>query len=132
MATSSQLGDLLRDAAVGKFPSPSGNVTILPRPEGAFGAVVAFASYNVVACDLPPAEILGQLTPNDLGAPINTAFVCWLAGRLGMEPGNHLLVLAAVGSSEAPALPLRLREDLRQHARLERAQRYRTDVRVYS
>ena len=75
---------ILVEAAAGRPPAPDGSITVLPPLEGPVDAVCSFPAHNVLAIDLPREELLAQLDPKDLGAPMNASFLAWVAGRWEM------------------------------------------------
>jgi hypothetical protein len=125
--------DLLTEAACGRPPAADGSVVVMPAP-GPVSAVLAFTAHHVIAADIDADEVARRLPPDDLGAPMSPAFLLWLAGWLGAEPGVHDVLLAAESSPDAgdggPALTER--EDLDDHPRVQRAARYRPRHRVWS
>jgi GNAT superfamily N-acetyltransferase len=124
--------DFLLAAAAGRFPPADAVVEVLGSPPGPSDAVVAFTAHHVVAADVPVQEILARLDPDDIGAPMGTWFLTWLAGRLGAEPGMLDAVLVADPVARPPALPTVPRDDLADHPRVARAIQYRTGVRVFA
>ena len=151
---------MLARAAAGSPPPADGSVTVVPRAAGgAVAAVLGFTAHHVVAADVDPRWVRSVLPAGSLSAPMSARFLAALADRVGAEPGAYdvVLVAAAGPSRSAPrvltaapsraadgqpsartaevgprAAPLELRpvagED---HARLRRAERYRSDVRAY-
>jgi GNAT superfamily N-acetyltransferase len=120
---------LLDEAARGRFPAPDGSVDVVPSPPGPVDAVVGFTAHHVVAADVDEQEVRQQLDPEDIGAAALAPFITWLGRRLDADPGQLDLVLAA---SASPAeLELVEAVDGGGHPRVARADRYRTDVRVY-
>ncbi|HEX2766767.1 MAG TPA: GNAT family N-acetyltransferase [Candidatus Limnocylindria bacterium] len=124
------LGRLLADAADGRFPPPDLGVEVAGPPVGRSDAVVAFSAHNVVAAPVDPAEVLALLDPNDPGAAMGAPFLSWLADRLRTRVGSLdvVMVADALAASDLPLSPL---DDAKAHARVERALRYRDDVRVF-
>jgi hypothetical protein len=111
---------ILEDAARGRFPPPDGTVLVLPPPPGRSDAVVAFTAHHVVAADVPPAEVVRRLSPEDLGAPMSPDCLAWLGRRLGSTAGMTDLVLVAFGTREA-GRDLHPRRDLHSHPREARS-----------
>lgn len=104
----------------------------MPAPPGRSDAVIAFTAHQVIAAEIDPDEALAHLPSPDFGAPLNAEFLAWLGRRLGSPPGSLDVVLAAPGLPGASADPL-LRETGRgTHDRVDRAERHREDVSVYS
>jgi GNAT superfamily N-acetyltransferase len=125
-----QLADLLDAAARGVFPAPDGRVEVVPSPPGLSDAVIAFTAHTVVAADVDADHVAAQLPAENLSAPLQPPFLSWLAGQLGSEAGS-LDVLLVAGRAEAPQIELEELDDA-DHARLRRAHRYRSEVRVHA
>jgi hypothetical protein len=104
----------------------------LPAPPGRSDAVIAFTAHHVIAADVDPDEVLARLPSRDLGAPVNAEFLAWLGRRLGSPPGSLDVVLAAPGLPSASADTLLHHAGRRTHDRVDRAERYREEVSVYS
>jgi hypothetical protein len=120
-------------AALGRglYPPFDGLTEILPRPPGADAAVIAFTGHHVVAADVATGWVERFCPPGDLLTPISPAFLSALGNRTGCRPRSTCLVLCATGQAVEPALQLVQVGQDRIHPRVARAQRYRTDVRVY-
>jgi GNAT superfamily N-acetyltransferase len=122
---------LLTDAAEGRFPPADFRVEVLSSPPGRSDAVVAFSAHNVIAAGLGADEVRAHLPDDDPATPMSAPFLAWLGGRLDAPPGALDMVMVAPRSSE-PGQRLSLATDAAGgHARVERAQRYRSDVRIY-
>ncbi len=140
---------MLARVAAGSPPPADGSVTVVPRAAGgAVAAVLGYTAHHVVAADVDPGWVRSVLPAGSLSAPMSARFLAALADRVGAEPGAYDVVLVAprasraagvpapaaaeVTGAPAAAAPLELRpvagED---HARLRRAERYRSDVRAY-
>jgi hypothetical protein len=127
-----RLGELLTDAARGRFPPADFVVEVLPSPPGLTDAVVAFSGHNIVAADIDPAEVRASLPDDDPGAPMSAAFLSWLGTRIGSEPGSLDVVLVA-DHATPPGVDLEpLTDGPTAHDRVARARRYRTEVAVYA
>jgi GNAT superfamily N-acetyltransferase len=108
---------------------PPLRVVAQPSPRAA--AVVAFTGLNVVAADVDPAWVEGQLPADDLSAPLNPPFLATLEDKLGRRVNNVDLVMLAgpvVGEPEPALTPV----DDADHPRVRRARRYRDEVRVWT
>ncbi len=122
---------LLRQVASGVFPPPDGLVEVLPQPPGPVDAVLAFTAHHVVAAAVDPDWARSQLPEGDFIAPMSPRFLSALSERLGSRPGSLDAVLCATGEPGEPGVSLlELPEDI-DHPRVQRARRYRTDIRVY-
>ena len=135
------LAALLGAVAAGRFPPPDGGVTILPQPSPRDAGVIAFTAHSVIFTDADPDWVRGQLWPDDLSAALLPPFLQAICARTGRRvnnvdllclttplPGPPPLALSPVPSPAAaePALP-----GTGGKARLERALRYRDDVRAW-
>ena len=129
--TTRTLAALLARVERGEWPPADPWLSLLPAPSPATAAVVAFAGHVVVAADLDPDWVHGQLPDGDLSAPLNPPFLRACEQRLGRR------VNAVDGLYLAPYRPgppgLRVREaaDL-DHPRVRRARRYRPEVRIWT
>jgi GNAT superfamily N-acetyltransferase len=131
MTLSHELLDLLISAARGRFPPADWSVDVMGEPPGPADAVVALTAHHVIASSVGRAEILDQLPSGELDGPMQAAFLSWLGTRLATRPGMIDVVLAAdPHGHDGP--PLREQPELATHPRVQRATRYRTDVRLYS
>jgi len=119
---------LLADAAAGRFPAQDGAVLVTGPPPGPVHAVVGFTGFHVIASSAPEKAIRGWLDPEeDLGAPMDAAFLTWLGDRIGRRAGTLDAVLAITGTGDHPGWE-RSDDD---HPRVRRARRYRDTVAVY-
>ncbi len=122
------LREMLHAAAGGELPAPDGRMDVLPPPDGAAGAVVAFTAHHVVAADVTREEVLARVPAGDLDAPLGVPFLTWLSEHIGARPDGVDVVLVA---DPVPGLvSLRPLADS-DHPRARRARRVRTDVSVY-
>ncbi|MEV4473675.1 GNAT family N-acetyltransferase [Nonomuraea sp. NPDC049504] len=125
------LVEVLRDAEGGRFPAADGGVTIVAQPSARDLGVISFTAHAVVFADVDHAWIRERLRPGDLSAPLGPPFLQELAALTGRAAGSHDLLAAATPLPGPAPLPL---EELRDsgHPRVERARRYRDDVRVWT
>ncbi len=128
----SVLASMLDEAAHGRFPAPDGACDVVGPPRGRCDAVVAFTGHFVVAADVTETEVTSAL-PAQLGAPMSTAFLAWLASRLATVAGSHDVLLSAIahGGGSAGLDPIDL-EDAAAHPRVARAARYRDELRAWN
>lgn len=129
----------------GIYPGADGLTEVMPRPEGAVGAVLTFTGHIIVAANVDPEWVRSRCPPGDFLTPVSPSFLLELGERLGHAPGSHCLVLCSAGEEGEPDLPLALVDPEYVHPRpacrhsvgsgsfqaVERANRRRTDVRVY-
>jgi hypothetical protein len=101
----------------------------MPSPRAA--AVVSFPGHIVVAADVEPAWVTGQLPDFDLSAPLNPPFLGALAAKLDRRVNNIDMVMIAAHAPGPPDLSLTAVDD-QDHPRVRRARRYRHDVRIWT
>jgi len=123
--------ELLHAAARGAFPPEDGRTDVVGAVAGAPAAVLSFTAHHVVAADVPAAEVLERVDPQDLKGPLAPGALTWLAGRTGLVAGS-LDVLMAWLPDRAGGPALEVREiEADDHPRVVRARRWRRDLRVY-
>jgi hypothetical protein len=130
------LADILRGIENGVFPAPDLSVTLVPPPSPRYNCVVALTAHIVIAADVTPEWVAERVAPGDLSAPLNPPFL----HALELETGRRVNAIDAM--LLAPALTDRLErtaatEGLTEltdpdHPRVDRAWRYRDDVRAYA
>jgi RimJ/RimL family protein N-acetyltransferase len=121
---------LLDDAAAGKFPPADGVIEVVPSPGGRADAIVGLTGHFMLAADIDPDEVAARIPPGDLSLPMSAATLSWLAQRLESTPATFDALLCRTGSGEGA--PDWLREvDGHDHPRVERASRYRQEMRVF-
>jgi RimJ/RimL family protein N-acetyltransferase len=121
---------LLDDAAAGKFPPADGLIEVVPSPGGRADAIVGLTGHFMLAADIDPDEVAARVPPGDLSLPMSAATLSWLAQRLQSTPATFDALLCRTGSGEGA--PEWLREiDGHDHPRVERASRYRHEMRVF-
>jgi GNAT superfamily N-acetyltransferase len=126
------LADLVARAARGMPPPLDGDIDVFPSPPGPVDAVLAFTGHHVVAADVDPAWVRARLPVGDFLAPMSPRFLDELSGLTGAQPGSLDVVLAAQGRRGEPGLELTPLDAGTAHPRVERAERYRTDVRAFA
>ena len=129
------LAAILRAAERGVFPAPDLGLTVVPPPSDRESCVVSFTGHIVIAADVDPAWVAERVPDGDLSAPTNPPFLSALeklTGRRVSALDAMLLAPALADSVERDAATAGLTElhDL-DHPRVDRAWRYRDDVRVY-
>ena len=88
----------MESAARGSFPPPEWGLEFVPAPPRLLGAVVAFTGHHVIAADVSAEEASTHLDIEDIAAPFNPAFLCWLGERLGARIGHIDATLACLGT----------------------------------
>ena len=122
---------LLDDAAAGRFPLADGRIDVVPSPGGSADAIVGLTGHFMLAADIDPAEVAARVPPGDLSVPMSASTVRWLARRLDSTPATFDALLCRIGTGSG--VPEWLRAvDAHDHPRVERASRYRRDMRVYT
>ena len=124
------LAVLLDEAAHGRFPAPDGTVRVLPPLGGGLDALVSFTGTFALAAKLSQADVDARVPRGDFSIPMSPAFVHWVADRLAARAATHDVVLVAI-SPGGGANDLVDNVDVSDHPRVQRAQRYRRDVRAY-
>ena len=125
------LAALFQEAGRGVFPSTDGDVSVLRQPASGAAAVLAFTGHIVIAADVEPEWVTQQLPSADLSDYLNPPFLAALSERVSRRV--NCVDLVAYGSALAGSPPLPLTEIVdRSHPRVRRAERYRTDVRVWA
>lgn len=115
-------------AASGDFPPADATLTLLPAPAGpARAAIFATTRHHIVAADLTPSWLNGMLA-DSLAAPMSPAFLAAVEQETDLHADSVDVVLAADALDGVAALQEVGDVD---HPRLRRAQRSRTDVRVF-
>lgn len=125
------LAVLLDEAAHGRFPPPDGSVRVLPPLAGGLDALVSFTGTFALAGDLTQEEVDERAPKGEFSIPMSAPFVQWLAGRLSARPATHDAVLVTI-SQGSGATDLVDAVELLDHPRVQRALRYRRDVRAYA
>ena len=93
---------------------------------------MGFTAHHVIAAAIDAHEIRQRLDPSDLSQPMSPAFLLFLSGWLGAEPGPiDVLMVAPPADRADDSLELWRRDDLHDHPRVARAGRYRPDIVVY-
>jgi GNAT superfamily N-acetyltransferase len=129
------LADILRGIERGVFPAPDLGVTVVPAPSPRETCVVALTGHIVIAADVDPAWVAERVPAGDLSAPTNPPFLSALeefTGRRVNAIDAMLLATALTDPADRKAATVGVTElTNHDHPRVERAWRYRDDVRVY-
>lgn len=125
------LPEILARAADGQVPEPGAGPTVVPQPSPRHAGVIAFTAHNVIFADVGEDWIRSRLPEGDLSAPLNPPFLRDLEERTGRRVNNiDMLALAAPETGPAPVDLAEVTDAA--HPRVERAHRYRDDVRVWT
>jgi GNAT superfamily N-acetyltransferase len=124
------LAAILDSVANGQHPPADGGVTILPQPSARDAGVFAFTAHSVVFADADPDWIAAQLPPGDLSAALSPRFLHTLAARIGREAHQTDMLACATALPGPPPVELAIRADP-AHPRINRALRYRDDIRTW-
>jgi GNAT superfamily N-acetyltransferase len=128
------LATVFQDLGRGVVPPADGAVRVLRQPASGDAAVLAFTSHIVIAGDLEPewvTKTMAAMPTDDLSEYTNPPFLAAISERLDRRVNCVDLVAYASALAGPPPLPLTEIVD-RSHPRVGRAQRYRTDVRVWA
>jgi GNAT superfamily N-acetyltransferase len=129
------LSVLLDKAARGRFPEPDGVLHALPPLPGELQALVAFTGTFALTGGIEQTELDARVPRGEFTIPMSAEFVQWVAGRLPARPETQDLVFVAVSpgldetTDDTTGELMEIAES--SHPRVERATRYRTDVRIY-
>ncbi|WP_441247729.1 GNAT family N-acetyltransferase [Kitasatospora sp. McL0602] len=128
------LAKILEQAAVGVFPPADGSVTVVPQVSGREVGVLSFTAHAVVFTDEDPAWVRAAIAgahSDPYSAPLSPPFLTALAERTGRVVNNIDLLTVTTRLPGGPPLPLEPVTD-REHPRIQRALRYRDDVRAWT
>jgi GNAT superfamily N-acetyltransferase len=124
------LAALLDDVAAGRYPPADGTVRVIPQPSPRDAGVLAFTAHSVVFIDADPAWVRGLLPPDDLAGPVLPSFLRALGDGIGRQAtGTDMLCVAEARPGPVPIALDQL--TAARHPRVERAMRYRDDVRAW-
>jgi hypothetical protein len=127
---------LLDEAAHGRFPEPDGAIRVLPPLPGDLEALVAFTGTFVLTGALSQAAVDARVPNGEFSVPMSAEFVQWVGAGLEAKAHTQDIVFVAVSpgagdvADETAATEL-IEVPESSHPRVERATRYRRDVRVY-
>lgn len=124
-----RLRSLCESAARGEFPEPDWVLELVPAPARVVAAMCAFTGHHVLASDLPEDEVRRHLSPDDLGAPMNPAFLSWVGQRLDATVGHVDIVLAGRGTGAGSTWLCPITEPPPDNERVRRARHQRAEVR---
>lgn len=128
------LAELLERVGSGVPLPATGAVTTLSAPSGHTAAVVlGFPAHHVIAADADPAWLTSQMSGDEMTRPLKPDFLAALGEHLDAKPGGQDTLLVARGDSARIGrddMAIQADAAALNHARVERARRYRDDVRV--
>ncbi len=130
LATEARLGELLTNAAAGRFPPADGDVTIMPQPSERDAGVLSFTAHAVIFTDADPDWVRSQLPPGDLAAPLSAAFLFALASATNRKSGSLDLLCVAESLPGEPPVEL-TPQPASNHSRVLRALNYRDEVQTW-
>lgn len=129
------LADILRGIERGVFPTPDIGLTVVPAPSARESCVIAFTGHIVVAADIDAGWVAERVPPGDLSAPLNPPFLSALEQLTGRRVNGIDAMLLAPALTDvrerAEAIAGLTELTDHDHPRVERARRYRDEVRVY-
>ena len=117
---------VLADAARGVFPPADGAVDVLPVLRADIVAVTEFTAHSVLCADVHPDEVAARGL-HGYGGCTHPDVLLWLAGP-HRSIGSLDVLMVRPGTGDALAESA---DHATDHARVERAHRYRTDVRTF-
>jgi RimJ/RimL family protein N-acetyltransferase len=121
---------LLDDAAAGRFPPADGLIDVVRSPGGRADVIMGLTGHFMLAADIAPEEVATRIPPGDLSLPMSAPVLSWLAHRLESKPATFDALLCRVG--EGRGAPAWLHEiDGHDHPRVQRASRYRKEMRIF-
>jgi ribosomal protein S18 acetylase RimI-like enzyme len=124
--TTHRVGEVLAEAARGRFPEPDGTVEVVSPWLPGVEAVVSLTGRAYIATGRPTAAVLAR-RPDGFGGAVDPRFVTWLAGPAGWyDCLDVLLMSVGTGAGGPPSRP-----DLADHPRARHAGLIRADVVVY-
>jgi RimJ/RimL family protein N-acetyltransferase len=122
---------MLDAAARGCFPAPDGKLDVFPALSGPADTIVAFTGHFALAAAVSPDAVAARVPAGDFSVPMSPAFLSWVAAEIGSRPGTYDMVLCVPGRGTGRPGWLRVASEA-GHPRIERARRYRYDVRAWS
>lgn len=131
--TTMSLVSIFKNAAIGQFPTADGAVELIPAASGCRAAVVAFTNHIFIAADIQQEWLDANLDYSDISASFSPSFVSALERHIGTSADNADLVMARVGKRETTDISIH-EVDVTEfvHSRLERALRFRRNVRAFA
>lgn len=125
------LAEIIRRAEDGVLPAADGTVEVVLSPSPRAAAVVGFTAHFVVAADVDEAWVRERVPDGDLTAPMSPLFLHSLESHLGRHVSCIDMMCMAPPLTGPP--PIDLEEvTSSNHPRVQRAMRYRDDIRVWS
>ncbi len=118
-------------AARGEFPGDDWCTEVVAAPPGDHvrGVIVGMTGHVVLAADVDEATA-HEMRALDPATAMNTRTLAMLAERLRATTGTYDAMFVALGTGEGVTGWLQEHDDF-EHARVERAQRYRQDTRIF-
>ncbi len=119
-------GRVLADVASGAFPTPDGGVDVMPVLRGDIIAVTEFTAHTVVCADITDHDV-AERGMHGYGGCTHPEVLLWLAGP-HRSIGSIDVLMVRHGAGQLLAADDGHGTD---HPRVERAHRYRHDVRTF-
>ena len=120
---------ILEGVARGVYPPNDWRVDVLPPLDGPVDVITGFTGHCVLTGEFRD-DACERLARTDPSTAMTAPFLAWIAEQLGSGIGTYDALLAAAGTGAGQPEWLE-RVDAFEHARVDRAQRYRQDTRVY-
>lgn len=125
------IGELMAEVAAGRMPPADARVEVVPAPSTTHAAVLAFTAHHLIAAEVPEQWVHDQVQDDPLTAPTSPRFLLELGRRIG-HPARTLDIVFAAPALTADGAPLAIAEVAPDaQGRVERALRYRRDVRAW-
>jgi RimJ/RimL family protein N-acetyltransferase len=106
-------------------------VRVLPPLPGGLDALISFTGTFALAADVAQADVDARAPRGEFSIPMSPEFVQWVAQRIGGRAATQDAVFVAI-SPGADAADLVEPLELSEHPRVQRALRYRRNVRAYA
>jgi GNAT superfamily N-acetyltransferase len=120
---------VLDGVAQGTYPPSDWQVDVLPPLEGKLDVIVGLTGHCVLTGAFN-ADARARIAATDPSTAMTAPFLTWIAEQLDGRVGTYDALLLAHGTGAGAPDWLVPIDDL-DHPRVERAQRYRRDTRIY-
>jgi hypothetical protein len=123
------LQGILDGVARNKYPANDWHVEVLPPLEGKLQVIVGLTGHCVVTGGFDE-DARARIIETDPATAMSAPCLMWIAEQLDARVGTYDALLLAHGTGAGAPDWLEPIDDL-DHPRVERAQRYRRDTRIY-